>query len=297
MDGGVYGEDDMGWVVKAFINGLIDDELHSAMRAARRRNQSMTLGQAYEQLIHLRSPGNALSSDCIAGPECAAIAENSVDELSTITLFPVSYMSPDILSDPVAFSQFFIHHRARPFYQSSGPFSRQSIQELHAAYCQPTPAKCGINARAANAGPAVTMGEVSACHSALSNPHRELAQDVCTAVLVDDYINSVQNSPGEEKQEKWQENGHGQDVVVQGRDVSTMNLGMEKDGFSQDLVDSGQNLDAVETPNMPLGECPIVPTTAGEREHKFGEEILETIGEPASGQVHSTTFSVSQFRL
>ena len=147
----------MRWVVKAFINGLIDDELHSAMRAARRRNQSMTLGQAYEELIHLRSPGNALNSDCIAGPKLAAKAENSVDEFSTIMLFPVSYMSPDILSDPVAFSQFFINHRARPFYQSSGPFSRQSIQELHAAYREPPQAKCAENAGVANAGPAETV--------------------------------------------------------------------------------------------------------------------------------------------
>ena len=141
----------------AFINGLIDDELHSAMQAARRRNQSMTLGQAYEELIHLRSPGNALSSDCIAGPELAAKAENAVDELSPITLFPVSYMSLDILSDPVAFSQFFINHRARPFDQSIGPFSRQSSRELHAAYREPPLAKCQENAGAANAGPAETV--------------------------------------------------------------------------------------------------------------------------------------------
>ena len=296
-EGDVYGEDDMRWVVRAFINGLVDDELHRAMRAARRKNRSMTLGQAYEELRDLTSPRDVLNSYHIAGPALAAKAENSVDELSTITLIPVSYMSPDILSDPVAFSQFFISHHARPFYQSSGPFSRQSIQKLHAAYCQPTPAKCGIIAGAANAGPAVTMGEVSASHSTLSNPHRELAQDVCTAALVDDYINSVQNSLGEEKEEKWQENGYGQDVVVQGRDVSTMNLGIERDCFVQDLVNSGKNLDAVETPNMPLAECPVAPTTAGEREHKIGEEILETMGEPASGQLHYTTVSESQFRL
>ena len=80
--------------------------------------------EAYEELIRLRSPGNARGSDCIDGPELAAKAENSVVELSTITLFPVSYISPDILSDPVAFSQFFIKHHARPFYQSSRPFSR-----------------------------------------------------------------------------------------------------------------------------------------------------------------------------
>ena len=297
-EGDVYGEDDMRWVVRAFINGIVDDELHHAMRAARRKNQSMTLGQAYEELINLTSPRDVLNSYHIAGLALAAKAENSVDELSMVTLIPVSYMSPDILSDPAAFSQFFISHRARPFYQSSGPFSRQSIQELHAAYCQPTPVKCGIHAGEAKAGPAVTMSEVSASHSALNNPHRELAQDdVCTAVLMDEYVNSVQNSPGEEKPGKWQENGHGQDVVVQGRDVSTMNLGIKKDDFAQDLVDSGQNLDAVETPNMPFGKCPVAPTTAGEREHKIGEEILETMGEPASRQLHSTTVSESQFRL
>ena len=145
------------------------------MQAARRRNRSMALGQAYVELSCLRSPGNVLNSNCIAGPELAAKAENSVDELSTITLIPVSYMSPNILSDPVASRQFFINHRARPFYQSSGPFSRQSIQELHAAYCQPPPAKCGKNAGAANAGPAVTMREVSASHPALRNPHLEPA--------------------------------------------------------------------------------------------------------------------------
>ena len=156
-EGDHYGEEDMRWVVKAFINGLVDDQLHSAMRAAKRRNRSMTLAQAYEELRCLRSPGNVANSSCISGPQVAAKAENSVDELSTITLFPVSYMSPDILSDPVAFSQFFINHRARPFYQSSGPFSRQSIQELHAACCKPPQAKCEENAGVANAGPAETV--------------------------------------------------------------------------------------------------------------------------------------------
>ena len=201
-DGDVYGEDDMRWVVKAFINGLIDDELHSAVRAARRRNQSMTLGQAYEELIHLRSPGNALNSYCIAGPELSAKAENSVDELSAITLIPANYMSQDILPDPVAFSQFFIEHRARPFYRSSGPFSRQYIQGLHATCCQPRPARCRENAGAANAGPAVTMGVASTCY-ALSNPHLEPAQDVCTTMLVDEHTSSAQNSPEEGKVEKW----------------------------------------------------------------------------------------------
>ena len=140
-EGDVYGEDDICWVIRAFINGLVDDELHCAMRAARRKNRSMTLGQAYEELIDLTPSRDVLNSYHIAGPALKAKAENSVDELFAITLIPVSYMSSDILSDPVAFSQFFISHRARPFYQSSGPFSRQSIQELHVAYCQPTTTK------------------------------------------------------------------------------------------------------------------------------------------------------------
>ena len=183
-EGDLDGEDDMRWVVKGFINGLVDDQLHSAMRAARRRNRSMTLGQAYKELKCLRSPGNVPNSGCISGPELAAKAEISVDELSAITLIPVSYMSPDILSDPVAFSQFFISHRARPFYQSSGPFSRQSIQELHAAYYQPTPTKCGINAGAANPGPAVTIGEARASY-ALSSPDPEPTQAICAMVPAD----------------------------------------------------------------------------------------------------------------
>ena len=99
-------------------------------------------------------------------------------------LILVSYISPDILSDPVTLNQFFISHRARPFYQSSGPCSRQSIQELHAAYCQPTPTKCGIDAGVANAGPAVTMGEASACY-ALSSPDLKPTQDICTMVPAD----------------------------------------------------------------------------------------------------------------
>ena len=195
----------------------------------------MTLGQAYEELRCLRSPGNVPNSGCISGPELAAKAEISVDELSAITLFPVSYMSPDILSDPVAFSQFFINHHARPFYQSSGPFSRQSIQELHATYCQPRPAKCRENAGAANAGPAVTTGEAST-HYALSNPHLEPAQDVCTTMLVDVHTNSVQNSTGEGTLEKWREKGYGENEVEKDKDGSMMVLGMDVGGFAQDLV-------------------------------------------------------------
>ena len=105
----------------------------------------------------MSSPGYALNSDCNAGPELAATSENSVDELSTMTLFLVSYISPDILSDPVAFRQFFIDHRAKPFYQITGPFSRQSIQELHSACCKPPQAKCQEKAGVANAGPAETV--------------------------------------------------------------------------------------------------------------------------------------------
>ena len=168
----VYGEDDMRWVVRAFINGLVDDELYRAMRAARRKNQSLTLGQAYEELRDLTSPRDVLNSYHIAGPVLVAKAENSVDELSTITLIPVSYMSPDILSDSVAFSQFFISHHARPFYQSSGPFSRQSIQELHATSCQPRPAKSRENAGAANARPAVTVSVTTEANQTTENSEK-----------------------------------------------------------------------------------------------------------------------------
>ena len=84
-EGDVYGEDDMHWVVRAFINGLVDDELHCAMQAARKKNRSMTLGQAYEELIDLTSPRDVLNSYHIAGPALTAKAENSIDELSIRT--------------------------------------------------------------------------------------------------------------------------------------------------------------------------------------------------------------------
>ena len=87
-------------------------------------------------------------------------------------LFLVSYMSPDILSDPVAFSQFFINHRARPFYQSSGPFSRQSIQELHAACREPPQARCAENAGVANARPAVTVSVTTEANQTNENSEK-----------------------------------------------------------------------------------------------------------------------------
>ena len=49
----VYGDNDMRWVVRAFINGLADDRLQRAMQALRRRRQSMTLGEAYGELINV----------------------------------------------------------------------------------------------------------------------------------------------------------------------------------------------------------------------------------------------------
>ena len=67
-----------------------------------------------------------------------------------------------------------------------------------------------------------------------------------------------------------------------------MNLGMEKNHFAQDLVDSGRKLD---------GEVPVALTTTGEQEHRIGEDILEITGEPASGQLRSTTVAESQFQL
>ena len=77
-DRDVYGDGDMGWVVKGFIYGLIDDELQSAMRAARRRNQSMTLGQAYcwvlvSSLAPQKVPGRYPGAGSLPGGHCVVV--------------------------------------------------------------------------------------------------------------------------------------------------------------------------------------------------------------------------------
>ena len=81
----------------------------------------------------------------------------------------------------------------------------------------------------------MTTGEAST-HYALSNPHLEPAQDVCTTMLVDVHTNSVQNSTGEGTVEKWREKGYGENEVEKDKDGSMMVLGMDIGGFAQDLV-------------------------------------------------------------
>ena len=157
----VYGDKHMHWVVRAFINGLADDRLQSAMQALRRRRQSVTLGEAYGELMDLAAPRGNPNSDCSSGHRPLVEAGRSGDELSMVTLIPVHYLSHDVLSDPVAFGRFFTKHCARPYYQSSGPFSRRCIQKLHACYTPPL-ADCGKDAGVANAGLAgVAIGRAS----------------------------------------------------------------------------------------------------------------------------------------
>ena len=287
----VYGDNDMRWVVRAFINGLADDRLQSAMQALRRRRQSMTLGEAYGELMDLAAPRGIPNSDCSSGHRPVVEAGGTGDELSMATLIPVHYLSQDVSSDPVAFGRFFTTHRARPYYQSSGPFSRRSIEKLHACYTPPL-ADYGKVAGVANAGPAwVAIGRASTSYT-LGNLD-QTTQDVCAMGPMGDSTDPVQTSGGEGKEEKRIDQDSVRNEREVGLDASMVILDMETEDLEDDLIGIGMVTNDSEGTEREVdwakGLRSLVLLECGERVRNAGNDNLTSADErESSGGPHNS---------
>jgi hypothetical protein len=120
--------EDERWVVKCFINEIINEDTQRALRATRKGNKSITLLEAMEQLRTLDSPddGSDIGFNHNADIETSAEQRERDEEvakfISSIRYIVVRTMPHDILSNPVAFKQFLLTNNVYPSYDSSGPF-------------------------------------------------------------------------------------------------------------------------------------------------------------------------------
>ena len=143
--------EDECWLVNAFINGLLNEDIQRALQEMRRGNRSMTLLQVYERLRILASQiaANTYNSDCNTASgigNCvseSAGAVHRIDLSTTVRYQPFTTIAVEdipghILVDPVAFQKFLAMDNLRPYYQGSGRYSKESIQILHNEFSQLT---------------------------------------------------------------------------------------------------------------------------------------------------------------
>ena len=97
--------------------------------------------------------------------------------------------------------------------------------------------------------------------------------------IVGGCMKSYQNMTGEKKVDKWREKDGGQNEGEKEKDVSTMDLGMEMNSFTQGLVDSGWKVDIGMVAGKPDGEWRTALSISGERE-SWTEEKHETTEKP-----------------
>ena len=131
-------EDEESWVVRKFIDGIRDEELWRILRAERNSNKAMGLGVVMRRLKALYKLRNESGYD--PGPDSEEEYDESDSDSefaksgSNLTFIVVNTMPHHLLSNPVAFNQFLKRKNFRPSFDWSGPFSRKSIQALHAAH-------------------------------------------------------------------------------------------------------------------------------------------------------------------
>ena len=262
---------DENWLVNASLNGLIDDSFQRALDMARKAHRSMTLLQAYEQLVIMASPvnGTNIDSNCYAGIERSIAVEN---------------IPGYILVDAVAFQQFLVTNNLQPFYQRSGRYSEESSQILHHESSQLTEEETThvaplmkVSAEmalfqqnqhkteiAAIKLAPVTKGAIPSNYdlSPIITPKAaakpvpietgtkgnflrafNLKPEVWGKSLLNENMKSSSNMMGE-KEGKWREMINGINEGDKGKGVSKRDLGMEMDSFAEALVDTGCKWDA-----------------------------------------------------
>ena len=315
-------------VVKAFINGLIDDDHHRALRAARRQNPSMNLVQAYQHLEAMALPENESDGNC---NQTAEIEGNTLESARDR---PVIYQSRPcraiavqdipgyILVDPMAFGQFLLTNNFRPCYESSGRYAEESIKILHHEFSQLTEEEITDVAPLMKASAEIALVrqnrhkiEISAIKLApvtkgaiLSNydlspifKPKVAAKPVAIETgtkgsvlrafnpklevwgtsLVNESMKSSRNMTGE-KEGKWREKSKGMNEGDKGKGVSTRDLGMEMDSFTEALGDTGWTQDVGEAAGQLDAEWANSLEMPVERE-SWAKEKHETAEEPDAG--------------
>jgi hypothetical protein len=189
-------EDCERWVVRKFIAGICRDKFYRSIFKERSRNKAMTLDAAIKRLkvLYELADGTDYDPDSDSEDESEISAEESdcgnqlPETVLPITYFVVNTIPHHVLSNPVAFKRFLKTNNFRPSFDSSGPFSRKSIQALQAAYRQPSPATHEEDRQVAEESPTVIVETISVTADSQTSEHSEKPERRCEIAAIDSAV-------------------------------------------------------------------------------------------------------------